>query len=237
MDQAFGRNNALRAIAAATGRAPTAGIRDHPDGLVSLDDGTLPALYLMPISGLRSPNTWQFDEARHDRRDTVPVWRGYLVYREPDGEAALVGLGDRDSLMDHWQQLAQRLTADELAVLIGRYFGRDLGLPVHHTVLAALDEFRYIATPGSLAAVESMLAFPEIESLPGDRRRLSFLTSFLEGDQGQAGPTATRLGLAAWTAEWGPDEPVLWYARVLVRDLPSIYSPLPPQAVSRTPST
>src|SRR5262249_55289361 len=129
------RLKALAAIAEATGRVGDADVADNREtGVTTLDSPGRPPLRLLEGDIVTTPGVWLFDEQPTVPAGTVPVWRGYLVHLTPHGDPHVVHLGDRLELADAWAELTGVLTPFELASLIGRYFGRDARLPVHHTV-------------------------------------------------------------------------------------------------------
>ena len=222
-----GRRAALVAIAAATDRGLDADIRDdEASGLITLDDGIRPSLVLLEVDEASGPGIWQFDEFPAGPVGSVPRWSGYLVRTEPDGQASVIRL-DRESLLTAWPTVVDWLPAPEsLAQVIARYAGRDAGLPVHHTVVQSVDAFLTLVAEDERDHLDLGVVRPPAlvqDGPPGSLAHLTFLTSFIETAR-SGSPTPNGLGLARWTATWGPDHPLDWAARILVRGIPSVYT-------------
>jgi hypothetical protein len=206
----------LAAIAQARGLPPDAAVDDDPAaGTATLEAAGSVPLKLIESSVVSTPGVWLFDEKPVGPRDIVPVWRGWLVVARDQGKPNVVPLGDRVALAEAWPSLAGLLTAVELASLIARYFGRDAGLPVHHTVVAnRSDVEQLLARPEELPAKVGPPRLTEPREAD-DLVTLSFFTSFGEPDE----DGAPSFGLAYWKARWAPELPLAWDALVIARYL------------------
>jgi hypothetical protein len=212
------RLKALAAIAEASGRAPDANVDDDLQaGITTLRSPGFEPLRLIEGDIVTSPGLWQFDVAPAHVPDTAPAWHGYLAVPAENGSMVAIALSDRFALADAWPELAERLASFELASLIARYFGRDAGLPVHHTAIAQrADAERLLANPADLPEKVAPPRLSEPRATDG-LVTLSFFTSFIEPDD----EGAPHVGLAYWKARWAPDNPLAWDSLVIARHLRS----------------
>ena len=212
------RFTVLAAIAEAAGRTSDAGFAENLEaGVTTLTAPGRPPLRLLEGDILDSPGVWLYDEQPAVPPETVPVWRGYLVHVAGDGHAEVVRMGDRLELADAWPALAQLLSTFELASLIARYFGRDAGLPVHHSVVGDRRAAeRLLSDPGDLP---EKVGRPRLSEPRADDGlvTLSFFTSFTEPDD----DGAPSIGYAYWKARWAPEVRLAWDSLVIVRYLRS----------------
>ena len=216
------RAAALAALAQASGRSPAASVEDDPAaGMVRVIEPGRPPLELLEGDVFTTPGVWHFDDAPSVPPDAVPTWRGYLVRVDPGGRPEVIRLGERVTLVEAWPRLAEWLSPFELASLIGRYFGRDAGLAVHHTVIESrVDAERLLADPADLPDKVGPPRLSEPRAADG-LATLSFFTTFVEpGDYGE--PT---VGLCYWKARWGPAVGVAWDSLVIGRHLRSRLAP------------
>jgi hypothetical protein len=216
-----GRAAALAAIAAATGRNPAATATDRPSGTTVVDDGVAAPMELLEADGPHTPGVWLFDDAPTDPPGSLPHWSGFLVRIGLDGEATVVRLGDRAELRERWPDLVAWLTADELANVIARYFGRDAGIEAHQTVLRSADSVRAITAPAerSNPAFDGIVP-PRLVIRDDGGGALAFLTSFVERETPNG---ANRIGVCRWRATWGARDPVAWNGHAVVRGIPSVF--------------
>jgi hypothetical protein len=220
-----GRQAALAAIAKATKRGPDAVIRDEASGVITIDDGVRPALALLQVDDVADAGIWQFDDSPTGLAGSVPRWSGFLARVEPGGQTSVVRV-ERATLPTAWATIADWIGDPvALARLIARYAGRDAGLPVHHTVVTSADDVRTLVAEGDRAQVDLEVVRPPTlvrDGPPHFRSHLSFLSSFLEAPR--SGSTPNGLGLAKWTAIWGPDQSLDKTAEIVFRGMPSIYT-------------
>jgi hypothetical protein len=210
------RRSAIVAIALAVGRRRSANVLDdQASGLTVIVDEGMATLELIEVKELGASSVWHFDRAPSRPTDSPPRWTGFLVHADPTGQPSVVPLGDRAAMVDRWPELNGFLPPGDLARVIARYFGRDAGLPVHHSAIPSVDGFRAALAKGEYAPSE--LAPPRLDLLEGGARLLAFWTSFVE----TTGPGPPTLGVAHWVARWAPEEALSWRVIAVHRGLRS----------------